>query len=132
MNKVPSVGRWRQPKPMNSNMNVSSDRSVLGSKNHSMSKAQPTMIDLLTIVAGWLAGLRLGGDAAAGSQGFLPSIRPRRGLRRGNDRVTAAFLDIGWMTVRLDSLSCVRVLSGSSSAWRGSPAWCTSPRYGGV
>jgi hypothetical protein len=112
-------------------MNVSSDRSVLGSKNHLMSRARPTMIDLLMIVVRWLAGFRMGG-VAAGSENFLPTLRAVCGLRRGSDRAIGAFLDIGWMTVRLDSLSCVRVLSGSSSPGRGSMAWCTTPRRGGA
>jgi hypothetical protein len=113
-------------------MNASFDRSVLGSKNHLMSKAQPTMIDLLMIVVRWLAGFRLVGDAAAGSESFLYPLWAVCGLRRGSGCALGAFLDIGWMTVRLDSLSCVRVLSGSSSPRRGSTAWCTTPRCGGA
>ena len=90
------------------------------------------MIELLMIVVRWLAGFRSGGDAAARSASFLPAVRAVCGVRRGNNRAIGAFPDIGWMTVRLDSLSCVRVLSGSSSARRGSTAWCTTPRRGGA
>jgi hypothetical protein len=117
---------------MNSKMNVSFDRSVLGSKNHLMSRAYRTMIDLLMIVVRWLAGFRSGGDMVARSERLLPPVRAVCGLRRGNGRAMGALLGIGWMTVRLDSLSCVRVLSGSSSVWRGSTARCTNPRCGGV
>jgi hypothetical protein len=112
-------------------MNVSSDRSVLGSKNHLMSRARPTMIDLLMIVVRWLTGFRVGG-VAAGSENFLPTLLVVCGLRRGSDRAIGAFLDIGWMTVRLDSRSCVRVLSDSSPPGRGSMAWYTTPRCGGA
>jgi hypothetical protein len=117
---------------MNSKMNASVDRSVLGSKNHLMSKAQPTMIDLVMIVVRWLAGFRVVGDVAVGSQGFPPPVRAVGGLRRRSERAVGALLGIGWMTVRLDPLSCVRVPSGSSSPRRGSAAWCTTPRYGGA
>ena len=113
-------------------MNASSDRSVLGSKNHLMSKAQPTMISLEMIDVRWMAGFRVVGDAAVGSQGFPPPVRAVGGLRRRSERAIGALLGIGWMTVRLDSLSCVRVLSGSSSARRGSMAWCKTPRCGGA
>jgi hypothetical protein len=113
-------------------MNVSFDRSVLGSKNHLMSKARPTMIDLLMIVVHWLAGFRRGGGASAGPASFLPPARAVCPARGGSDRRLGEFLDIGWMTVRLDSLSCVRVLSGSSSARRDPTACCTTPHYGGA
>ena len=120
MNKLSSVGRKGQPESTNSKMNVSSDRSVLGSKNHLMFRARRTMLDLLMIVVRWLAGLGSGGDLAVRPKCFLPPVRAVCSLRRGNNPAVDAILDIGWMAVRLDSLSCVRVLSGSSPARRGS------------
>ena len=90
------------------------------------------MIDLLMLVIRCLGGLRRGGETVAGRNGFFPPVRAVGGMRREIDRVIATLLDVRWMTVRLDSLSCVRVLSGSSSARRGPmPRW-VPPHRGGV
>ena len=107
------------------------DRSVLGGGNHPMPSVQPTMIELLMIVVRWLAGFGFGGEVAAGSASFVARVG-RSAITRGSGRAIGAFPGIGWMTVRLDSLSSMRVLSGSSSVWRGPAAWCTTPRCGGV
>jgi hypothetical protein len=90
------------------------------------------MIDVLMIVVRWLAGFRFGGAIAVASESFLPPARAVCGLRREGNRAVGAFPDIGWMTVRLDSVLCVRVLSDSSPLRPGSTALCVTPRCGGV
>jgi hypothetical protein len=90
------------------------------------------MIDLLIVVVRWLAGLRSDGNRAVRSDRFLPPLWAVCGLRGVGSHAADVLRDIGWMMVRLDSLSCVRVLSGSSSARRGPVTGCTTPRYGGA
>ena len=90
------------------------------------------MIDLLMIVVRWLAGFRSGAETTARPKRSLPPVRAVCGLRRGMDCAIDALRDIGWMTVRLDSRSCVRVLSRSSPVWRGSTARFMTLHRGGV
>jgi hypothetical protein len=90
------------------------------------------MIELLMIIVRWLVGFQAVGQAVDRPKLAPVPFSVVRALRRGGYRALGPQPGIGWMTMRLDSVSCVHKLSCPSSARRGSMAWFITPLSGGV
>jgi hypothetical protein len=121
----------RPPESTNSITNVDC-RSVLGSKNPLMSRALRTMIEWMIIIVRWLVSFQSVG-ALADRPTYTPSLFwAVCALRRRGYRAVGAPPGIGWMTMRLDPVWCVRLLSSPSNAQRESITRFRTPPFGGV
>jgi hypothetical protein len=84
------------------------------------------------IIVRWLASFGSVGHSAARPTYTPPPFWAVCALRRGGYRAVGVLPDIGWMTMRLDPVWCVPMLSSPSYARRGSMAWFKTPLGGGV